>query len=273
MEEDFNIHLVSNVSADVFPNNSPSEFSTLLANEIQLNDGGWEVAIRDIMYPSNLVEEESDDKITSYESKANRPELRFPHVIDKEKFVEPICIDVSKKLYKDFPSLYPTKPKAPVKKAGEKKSNAKQKIAGEKKSDTKQKKDGKKKAGEKKSDVEQSKQLNKEIVGPKLANKLNSYISGWEQTFNFEYRKSSNKFIIHVYQEDVLVTLTSNLAKVLGFRSQVYFFKGSTWAYYSWDPKLHKLKKGDSKFYLMDIFSMHYETFEMKHEFDRDLCL
>ena len=55
MDDNFNIHLISNVSQDTYPNNSP-KFVTLLSNEIALKDQGWEVGVHDIMYPSQLKE-------------------------------------------------------------------------------------------------------------------------------------------------------------------------------------------------------------------------
>ena len=64
MAEDFTIHLVSNVSPGVFPNNNPAEFSTLLAHEIQLSKGNWEVAVQAIMYPTHVATTSKDDLVT-----------------------------------------------------------------------------------------------------------------------------------------------------------------------------------------------------------------
>lgn len=239
MEEDFNIHLISNVSHDVFPNNSPSEFSTLLANEISLNGNGWEVAVRDIMYPSNLVEEELNDKVTTYKSKIKEAPKRFPRPLDKDNFVKPACIDFSAELYKTFPSLYPTKRKP------------------------KPKAEGKPETEEKKKETKY-----KDVVGLKLVKKLNSLSNKWGRIFEFQYLVPHSKFILHVYKEDVLVTLTSNLANVLGFKPSVHFFRGSTWAWNSWHPEKLKLKRNASKIYLMDILTMQDETYEMNQETD-----
>ena len=61
--EDFHVHLISNVAPDVFPENTPSEFSTPLANEIDLSEGQWEVAVRQIMYPTHISTTSPKDKI------------------------------------------------------------------------------------------------------------------------------------------------------------------------------------------------------------------
>ena len=74
MDDNFGIHLVSNVSTDIYPNNKPSEFSTLLADTIELNNGEWEVAVKDIMYPSHVASTTEDDKLYFY--KTNRPKFR-----------------------------------------------------------------------------------------------------------------------------------------------------------------------------------------------------
>ena len=60
---DFIIHLVSNVSPNLFPFNDPAKFSTLLAHEIHLDDDNWEVAVREIMYPTHVATTGKDDKI------------------------------------------------------------------------------------------------------------------------------------------------------------------------------------------------------------------
>ena len=65
--EDFHVHLISNVAPDVFPENTPSEFSTPLANEIDLSEGNWEVAVRQIMYPTHISTTSPKDKIFIFE--------------------------------------------------------------------------------------------------------------------------------------------------------------------------------------------------------------
>lgn len=72
MEEDFTVHLVSNVSPGTFPNNNPASFSTLLANDIDLNEGKWEVAVRQMMYPTHVATtNKKDDNISIYEYEEN----------------------------------------------------------------------------------------------------------------------------------------------------------------------------------------------------------
>ena len=79
MKESFSVHLLSNVSPDLFPNNSPSKFSTYLANEINLPEGEWEVGVRQIMYPTHVATTSMDDKIDVYQYvKSYRKQLPDP---------------------------------------------------------------------------------------------------------------------------------------------------------------------------------------------------
>lgn len=75
----FNIHLASNVSPNLFPNNNASNFSTNLANQIDLSDGEWEVGVRQIMYPTHIATTTLDEKIEIYKyDKYYRDFLPFP---------------------------------------------------------------------------------------------------------------------------------------------------------------------------------------------------
>jgi hypothetical protein len=62
MDSSFNVHLASNVAREMFPKNCASEFKTPLAEEIHL-DGKWEVAVKDIMHPTNISTTSEEDKI------------------------------------------------------------------------------------------------------------------------------------------------------------------------------------------------------------------
>lgn len=63
MDSGFHIHLASNVAPNTFPNNNASDFKTPLAEEIHLEGGEWEVAVKDIMYPSEVSSTSESDKI------------------------------------------------------------------------------------------------------------------------------------------------------------------------------------------------------------------
>ena len=69
MNDDFTVHLVSNVSPETFPENSPAKFSTLLANEINLGAGNWEVGVRQIMYPTHVATTSKDENINVFKYK------------------------------------------------------------------------------------------------------------------------------------------------------------------------------------------------------------
>lgn len=66
MGADFNIHLASNVSPVLFPNNQPAKFSTILANEIDVSEGKWEVGIRQIMYPTHVATTSHEDTLSVF---------------------------------------------------------------------------------------------------------------------------------------------------------------------------------------------------------------
>ena len=90
MDDSFAIHLVSNVSPDIYPNNKPSQFSTLLADTIDLNNVEWEVAVKDIMYPSHVASTTDDDKLLFYKTSHKPFRDLIPHTIDdKTKTVTP----------------------------------------------------------------------------------------------------------------------------------------------------------------------------------------
>jgi len=68
MGEEFNIHLLSNVAPEIFPENKAQDFSTILADEIYL-DGRWEVGLQKIMYPTDIASVTKDDKLEFYDYK------------------------------------------------------------------------------------------------------------------------------------------------------------------------------------------------------------
>ena len=65
-DNDFNIYLVSNVTTEIFSDNSPAKFSTILAEDIHLPNGEWEVAVKNIVYPSHIQSTTEEDKIEIY---------------------------------------------------------------------------------------------------------------------------------------------------------------------------------------------------------------
>ena len=106
MEDNFNIHLVSNVSQDIYPDNSPSKFVTLLSNEVSLKDQGWEVGVHDIMYPSRMNEKKDNDYIDVYNILKKEPRKLFPHHdVVPNKPLQPWTVDVGKELLTKFPAI------------------------------------------------------------------------------------------------------------------------------------------------------------------------
>lgn len=75
MDSGFHVYLTSNVAPNIFASNNPSKFSTLLAKEINLDGSGWEVGVRNIMYPSHVKSATEDDKIFIYKHKDKYREI------------------------------------------------------------------------------------------------------------------------------------------------------------------------------------------------------
>ena len=69
VDDSFQIYLVSNVANDIFPNNGPSKFSTILAEDIHLEGNNWEVAVKNIIFPSNVASTSDEDTIELYQYK------------------------------------------------------------------------------------------------------------------------------------------------------------------------------------------------------------
>jgi len=90
---DFIVHLVSNVSPDLYPSNNPSNFSTLLAQEINLDNGNWEVAVREIMYPTHIATTSTDDKIFVHKYSEYYRNL-LPHPPRKFEKVERLGVNI-----------------------------------------------------------------------------------------------------------------------------------------------------------------------------------
>jgi len=65
MNGPFDIHLISNVSTNIFPENKPSKFSTIIAEEVILKDP-WEVAVSKIIYPTKIASTTANDEIYFY---------------------------------------------------------------------------------------------------------------------------------------------------------------------------------------------------------------
>ena len=68
--ESFTIELVSNASAQLFPDNTLSSFTNFLPEQLNL-DGQWEVAISEISYPS-MYQNVTEGKITFFDKKLSK---------------------------------------------------------------------------------------------------------------------------------------------------------------------------------------------------------
>ena len=68
--ESFTIELVSNASAQLFPDNTLSSFTNFLPEKLNL-EGQWEVALSEISYPS-MYQNVTDREIMFFDKKLSK---------------------------------------------------------------------------------------------------------------------------------------------------------------------------------------------------------
>ena len=206
-DNDFTVHLVSNVSPDIYPQNNPSKFSTQLANEINLGQGEWEVGVRQIMYPTHIATTSKEEKINIYKYEDYyRNLLPHPARSSLDSYSTGVTFDFSQVAY------------------------ASDKV----------------------------KFILDTVNNTKWCNVQN--------IIKLEYKKSSGKFIIHLYYTDIVAILSPSLAKYLGVKDTC-FVRGSHWA---WSP-FQKDKNVDNdslKMYLCDLQALQKETFLLQKSVD-----
>ena len=227
MDEGFTVYLTSNVAPDTFPTNGPSQFSTLLADEVQLDGNGWEVAVRNIMYPSNVksVTEDEDKMYISTYRDTYRNILPVPkQAQEAERMLSKRRAMKTKESSKygnklldfmtTFSVTFPTESTDRVK-------------------DT--------------------------------LNLVNG--SEWKKKglYSLIYKEGRKKFILNCYQEDMLFTMTREMAQYLGFRHSV-FTKGTHWAWSEFNPE-KKMPSGKQTFTLTDLQLLISE----QHTFTRSI--
>ena len=267
MEDNFNIHLVSNVSQDIYPDNSPSKFVTLLSNEVSLKDQGWEVGVHDIMYPSRMNEKKDDDYIDIYDILKKEPRKLFPHHdVVPNKPLQPWTVDVGKELLTTFPAII-----------GKEIEEDKELDI-----DTKQQKVFlltpdyvPNTAAEYDLFYKYYKKTNSKLYLPKIhtiAEKLVASLNGLECVkkglIKFDYDRKRRKCVLYVYKADILVVLTRDLAELLGFVFIQYFYTGTIGSEYSFENTFYHKVNVDSQIYIVDILNMKREEIEMKSASD-----
>ena len=87
MGDQFPFFLLSNASMNVFPDNTPSNFQTLLDNPIQL-DGEWEVGVQKISYDSAIANIDTEENITftfrTYDETSMNDNFTFSYNLTKD---------------------------------------------------------------------------------------------------------------------------------------------------------------------------------------------
>ena len=94
----------------------------------------------------------------------------------------------------------------------------------------------------------------------------------WKDLLRFEYKAKQKKFVLHNNVKDVFIGFSSKLQQYLGF-NKLGFFKGSHWAWSSFDPKSYiPPADGTSFLYLIDVSRMEKEEirFDKSHDIAND---
>lgn len=241
MDEGFNVYLASNVAPDIFPSNSPSQFSTLLADEVHLNGNAWEVAVRSIMYPSRVKSvTEIEDKMYIYKHKDNYRNILPipPRIPDAVRLSE---TEAGRGLITGKVNYTPTK----------------------------ETKDGK--------EIEYHSVKFKIVLPHPTGNNLID-IKNIERVFNdtewarkgiysLEYMAKSRKYILHCYKTDIALKFPLDLVSYLGYDSGI-FTRGSHWAWSAFDGK-KKLPSPDYA-YIIDLRNLIQEKIRLHRTTESD---
>ena len=118
MDNGFNVHLASNVAHDTYPLNTASDFITPLAEEILTAGEKWEVAVKNIMYPSVVASTTKKDSFDIVEQK-----LFYGQEVEiaKGEIYKPYEATLELPIYEDYiNSLKETDKKIPTKKVNAK---------------------------------------------------------------------------------------------------------------------------------------------------------
>ena len=195
MGENFAVHLVSNVSPQLFPNNNASKFSTHLADEIDVSNGRWEVAVRQIMYPTHVSTMTDSDKI-------------FIH--DYEDIPRHILPNINPKNIKDYTQLVRIIPLTPSK------------------------------------PIKDKKEMQKHLL-----NTINTCLGAeTSKIVKAQISEGSEKFILHVYIDELAIMMTKATSQFLGYKKQTTFLKGTTW---SWSSiQMNLLPETNFNLYILD---------------------
>ena len=210
MGDDFTIHLVSNVSPELFPTNNPAKFSTQLANEIDLSEGKWEVGVRDIMYPTTIATTTAEDKISIYKYKDYYRDL-LPHPTRNNLNRNHVGAVI------DFKN--------------DKTANAAKDAS--------------------------SKADSKEIILKKINE---TWWSAKKNLLKMEYNEKFKKFILHVYQDDIVIAFSKALHTFLGFH-RVAHTRGTYWALKEFKNEVTDFK--DMEIFLFDLQTLETEEHEL----------
>ena len=211
MEGDFNIHLASNVSPDLFPNNQPAKFSTILANEIDVSEGKWEVGIRQIMYPTHVATTSHEDTLTVFKYEIAYRQL-LPHPSSD-----------AKDLSKFGASINLNRVPFPM-----------------------------------------TKQL--PFIIDFIQREVNQ--STWckdKHIIKMEYKSQEKKFVFNVLIKDIILVLTPDLAKLLGFKKQI-LHKGTHVADEEFTNQ--KVNYEDIKLYLYDLTALQSERYGLPQTYE-----
>ena len=231
MGDDFTVHLISNVSPDTFPNNDPESFSTLLANEIDLNEGNWDVGVRQIMYPTHVATtSKKDDIIAIYDYKENYRSL-LPYPPEDEPDLKNVGAILN---FQDLHGLYYERTASTTSSTT---TNPKPKTVTDK----------------------------FENIANSILNTINN--SKWKHIVKMTYNGKHRKLILNIFHDDIVIILSEALKKTLGFSDAMYTH-GTYWA--NWGL-LHTAKhaaESDMNMFIYDLQVLENEEHRLLKSFD-----
>ena len=230
LKDSFNLHLVSNASSTTFPYNNPSKFSTILADEITLDNASWEVGVRQIMYPTTIANTSEDDKISIYKYEEYYRDL-LPHPARQSDNLDQVGAMIDVGVLTPVPKEQTVTQDVDATAASSEMNFAKNKA------------------------TDNNEAMIRHILKTVSESKWTK-----KRILQLEYKDSSKKFVLHLYKDDIVLTFSSTLQVYLGFKNTAYT-KGSHWAWSQFQGKMEStLDMKDMKIYLFDLQVLESES-------------
>ena len=94
----FHMFLSSNTNPVEFPNNIPSDFTTLYGESVKL-DGNWEVGVKQMTYPNNILTTDGTETLTTMKNGATILEGKKAKISEDKEYYDFDEYIIEKPLY------------------------------------------------------------------------------------------------------------------------------------------------------------------------------